>query len=69
MCVSVKPLSSKAKNRFCNLMSRNPVCTVEQDLGDRMFLRSADDTYWFWVDLMGDADWLVQLPKCHMGQS
>ena len=50
-------------------MSRNPVCTVEQDLGDRMFLRSADDTYWFWVDLMGDADWLVQLPKCHMGQS
>ena len=70
MCVaSVKPLSSKAKNRFCNLMSRNPVCIVEQDLGDRLFLTSANGGNHFWVDLMGDADWLVQFRRCHKGQS
>jgi len=66
---SVKPLSSKAKNRFCNLMSRNPVCIVEQDHGDRLFLTSANRGNHFWVDRMGDPDWLVQFPKRHMGQS
>jgi len=66
---SVKPLSSKAKNRFCNLMSRNPVCNVEQDHGDRLFLTSANGGNHFWVDLMGDADWLVQIADCHKCQS
>ena len=50
-------------------MSRNPVCIVEQDLGDRLFLTSANRGNHFWVDRMGDADWLVQFPERHMGQS
>ena len=50
-------------------MSRNPVCTVEQDHGDRLFLTSSNGGNHFWVDLMGDADWLVQIADCHKCQS
>lgn len=47
--VKVKPLSSKAKNRFANLMESNPVCIVEQDTGDELFLASQNRRYFFWV--------------------
>jgi hypothetical protein len=29
--VTVKPKSSKSKNRLCNIMDGNPVCVVEQE--------------------------------------
>ena len=38
--VTVKPKSSKAKNRLANLMDNNPVCVVEQDTGEELFLAS-----------------------------
>lgn len=47
--VKVKPLSSKAKNRFSNIMKGNPVCTVEQDTGFELFLVSENRNYAFWV--------------------
>jgi len=38
--VTVKPKSSKAKNRLANMMDGNAICIVEQDKGDGMlFLR------------------------------
>lgn len=49
--VLVKPLSSKAKNRFANIMQGNPVCTVEQEWGDDVFLVSENRNYCFWVSL------------------
>lgn len=47
--VTVKPKSSKAKNRFANLMDKNSVCTVEQDTGEELFLASKNRKYFFWV--------------------
>jgi hypothetical protein len=47
--VNVRPLSSKAKNRFANLMEGNPVCVVEQDTGGELFLVSENRKYSFWV--------------------
>ena len=47
--VNVKPLSSKAKNRFANIMQNNPVCFVEQDTGEELFLVSENRNYAFWV--------------------
>ncbi len=47
--VIVKPLSSKAKNRFANIMDNNPFCIVEQTTDGEVFLRSENGKYFFWV--------------------
>ena len=47
--VTVKPKSSKAKNRLANMMEGNPICTVEQDTGCELFLVSENRKYFFWV--------------------
>jgi hypothetical protein len=47
--VTVAAKSSKAKNRLANSMEGNPVCFVEQDTGDELFLASANRKYFFWV--------------------
>ncbi len=47
--VQVKPLSSKAKNRFFNVMDNNPVCTVEQECDGDLFLVSENRKYSFWM--------------------
>ena len=60
--VTVKPKSSKAKNRLINSMSNNPVCIVEQDKGDGMlFLASENGKYFFWVNTedFWECDWEV----------
>jgi len=49
--VTVKPISSKAKNRFANIMQSNPVCFVEQDTGEELFLAAENRKYFFWVSL------------------
>ena len=47
--VTVRAISSKAKNRLANLMENNPVCIVEQDTGGELFLASENGKYFFWV--------------------
>jgi hypothetical protein len=49
--VRVKPKSSKAKNRFANMMDNNPVCVVEQDTGGELFLAAENRRYFFWVSV------------------
>jgi hypothetical protein len=49
--VTVKPKSSKAKNLLANTMQGNPVCVVEQDTGEELFLASVNRKYFFWVSL------------------
>ena len=49
--VTVKPKSSKSKNRLCNIMDGNPVCVVVVDTGEELFLASANRKYFFWVSL------------------
>jgi hypothetical protein len=56
--VTVKPKSSKAKNRLINMMDNNPICIVEQDKGDgMMFLASENRKYFFWVNVSNDCNW------------
>ena len=57
----VTPISRKAKNRFANLMGSDAQCIIEQHLGDRVFLTSANGRNHFWVTLAKDADWMVEL--------
>lgn len=58
--VTVKPKSSKAKNRLANTMERDPVCLVEQKSGDKWFLASTNRKYFFWVNVRNDENWEVQ---------
>jgi hypothetical protein len=57
----VTPKSKKAKNRMVNLMENEPQCVIEQNKGDRVFLRSLNGKNFFWVQLIGDKDWEVEL--------
>ena len=47
--ITVKPKSSKAKNRLANVMEGNPVCIVEQDIDGELFLVSENRKYAMWV--------------------
>ena len=58
---TVKPISKKAKNRFANLMGSDAQCIIEQRIGNRVFLTSANGRNHFWVTLDTDADWMLQL--------
>lgn len=58
---TVTPISRKAKNRFANLMGSDAHVIIEQHLGDRVFLTSANGRNHFWVTLDKDADWMVEL--------
>ena len=56
----VSPKSKKAKNRFCNLMQSESECIVEQNKGDRVFLRSLNGKNFFWVNINSDSDWEIE---------
>lgn len=58
---TVTPISRKAKNRFANLMQCEGTCIIEQRIGDRVFLTSANGRNHFWVTLDKDSDWMLQL--------
>ena len=49
--VTVRAISSKAKNRLANTMEGNPICIVEQDTGGELFLASENRKYFFWVSI------------------
>jgi predicted nucleic acid-binding Zn finger protein len=61
MIAFVTPKSKKAKNRFANLMNYDPECIIEQDKGDRVFLTSKNGKNRFWVSILGDADWDLEV--------
>jgi hypothetical protein len=62
--VSVVPLSSKAKNRFANIMDQFHMCTVEQekviDGVEHFFLVSMNRMYCFWVPKKGNEHWKIE---------
>jgi hypothetical protein len=62
--VSVIPQSSKAKNRFANIMDNFHTCTVEQekliDGVDHLFLVSMNKMYCFWVPKKGNEHWKIE---------
>ena len=56
----VSPKSKKARNRFCNQMDSKSECIIEQNKGDRVFLRSLNGQNFFWVDLNNDSNWEIE---------
>ena len=62
--VSVVPVSSKAKNRFHNIMDLFHTCTVEQekliDGVPHYFLVSLNRQYCFWVPVKGNEHWKIE---------
>jgi hypothetical protein len=62
--VSVTPLSSKAKNRFANIMGLFHTCEVEQEklIGGtpHIFLVSLNKQYCFWVPVNGNEHWKIE---------
>ena len=57
--ICVKPKTSKAKNRFFNLMNELHSCRVEQETEDKVFLASISGKYHFWMNKMNDDNWEV----------
>ena len=55
--VTVKPKTSKAKNRFANLMDDLHSCRVEQEDQEKMFLASISGRYFFWMSKENDQNW------------
>ena len=53
----VKPKSSKAKNRFANLMDQLHSCRVEQRKDGKIFLASISGRYHFWMSESSDDHW------------
>jgi hypothetical protein len=58
--VTVSPLSSKAKNRFVNIMDSLHSCIVEQEIDNKLFLVSLNKKYCFWIQKEGNEHWKVE---------
>lgn len=58
--VNVTPLSSKAKNRFINIMESFHACMVEQETDSMFFLVSLNRQYCFWIQKTGNEHWKIQ---------
>ena len=57
--VNVQPKSSKAKNRFVNLMSSLHAMEVEQETETQLFVVSINRKYCFWMNKENDPHWEV----------
>lgn len=55
--VNVTPLSSKAKNRFINIMDSFHACEVENEKDGKLFLVSLNRQYCFWIEKSGNEHW------------
>ena len=58
--VNVIPLSSKAKNRFVNIMQSLHAMEVEQEKDDKLFLVSINRQYCTWVPKSGNEHWKIE---------
>jgi len=58
--VSVTPLSSRAKNRFINIMDNFHSCEVEQETENKFFLVSLNRQYCSWIQKTGNEHWKVE---------
>jgi len=57
--VNVEPISSKAKNRFVNIMNSFHACEVEQEKDEMYFLASLNKKYFMWLPKKGNEHWKV----------
>jgi hypothetical protein len=57
--VNVTPLSSKAKNRFSNIMDSFHAMEVEQETDTHYFVVSINRKYCFWLSKLNDPHWKI----------
>ena len=57
--ICVRPRTSKAKNRFANLMNNLHSCRVEKRKDGKIFLASISGKYFFWMNESSDDHWEV----------
>ncbi len=55
--ICVKPKSTKAKNRFANLMDGLHSCRIEKREDGKMFVASISGKYFFWMSESNDDHW------------
>ena len=55
----VKPISSKAKNRFANEMDLLHSCRIEKRQDGKVFLASISGKYFFWMNESSDDHWEI----------
>ena len=57
--INVAPKSSKAKNRFANLMDKLHAMEVEQETDSQLFVVSINRRYCFWLNKENDLHWNI----------
>jgi hypothetical protein len=57
--VNVIPRSSKAKNRFANVMRSLHAMEIEQETDDKFFLASINRQYFTWIPKNGNEHWEI----------
>ena len=57
--INIKPKSSRAKNRFTNIMSSLHAMEVEQETDTMFFLASINRQYFTWVPKEGNEHWEI----------
>lgn len=57
--INVNPKSSKAKNRFANMMDRLHAMEVEQETDTQFFVVSINRQYCFWLNKVNDPHWEI----------
>jgi hypothetical protein len=55
--INVQPKSSKAKNRFKNIMNSFHAMEVEQENDHQLFVVSINRKYCFWIPKGGNEHW------------
>jgi len=57
--INVNPKSSKAKNRFSNVMDSLHAMEVEQETDTMFFLASINRKYFTWIPKLGNEHWEI----------
>jgi hypothetical protein len=57
--INIAPKSSKAKNRFVNLMDKLHAMEVEQENATQYFVVSINRLYCFWLNKENDPHWEI----------
>jgi hypothetical protein len=57
--INVNPKSSKAKNRFVNIMGSLHAMEVEQETDTQLFLVSINRMYCTWIPKEGNEHWEI----------
>ena len=57
--INVSPKSSKAKNRFVNVMDSLHAMEVEQETETQFFVVSINRRYCFWLNKENDTHWEI----------